>query len=62
MDVVELPLARLIPYARNPRRNASAVGFVVFAVLRFTYPQWPALPWRPSARRARPPCRGYERC
>ena len=24
MDVVDLPLERLIPYARNPRKNAAA--------------------------------------
>jgi hypothetical protein len=28
MDVVELPLAQLIPYARNPRRYAAAVATV----------------------------------
>jgi hypothetical protein len=28
MDVVELPLEQLIPYARNPRKDAAAVAMV----------------------------------
>ena len=39
MDVVELPLARLIPYARNPRRNASAVATVAASLKEFGWRQ-----------------------
>jgi hypothetical protein len=34
MDVVELPLERLIPYARNPRKNAAAVATVAASLYR----------------------------
>ena len=30
MDIVELPLEHLIPYARNPRKNAAAVAVRAF--------------------------------
>lgn len=26
MDVLDLPLAQIIPYARNPRNNAQAIA------------------------------------
>jgi hypothetical protein len=26
MDVVEIPIDRIVPYARNPRRNDEAVA------------------------------------
>jgi hypothetical protein len=28
MDVLDLPLAQIIPYARNPRRNEQAIATV----------------------------------
>ena len=39
MDVVELPLERLIPYARNPRRNESAVATVAASLKEFGWRQ-----------------------
>jgi len=39
MDVVELPLERLIPYARNPRRNAAAVATVAGSLKEFGWRQ-----------------------
>ena len=39
MDVVELPLERLIPYARNPRKNAAAVATVAASLKEFGWRQ-----------------------
>ena len=39
MDVVELPLERLIPYARNPRKNATAVATVAASLKEFGWRQ-----------------------
>jgi DNA modification methylase len=39
MDVVELPLAQLIPYARNPRKNDSAVATVAASLKEFGWRQ-----------------------
>ena len=39
MDVVELPLERLIPYARNPRKNESAVATVAASLKEFGWRQ-----------------------
>jgi hypothetical protein len=35
MDVVDLPLEQLIPYARNPRKNAAAVATVAASLKEF---------------------------
>ena len=39
MDVVELPLERLIPYARNPRKNEAAVATVAASLKEFGWRQ-----------------------
>ena len=39
MDVVELPLEQLIPYARNPRKNDSAVATVAASLKEFGWRQ-----------------------
>jgi ParB-like nuclease domain len=39
MDVVDLPVARLIPYARNPRKNAAAVATVAASLKEFGWRQ-----------------------
>jgi ParB-like chromosome segregation protein Spo0J len=39
MDVVDLPLERLIPYARNPRKNDSAVATVAASLKEFGWRQ-----------------------
>jgi DNA modification methylase len=39
MDVVELPLEQLIPYARNPRKNAAAVATVAASLKEFGWRQ-----------------------
>ena len=39
MDIVELPLERLIPYARNPRKNESAVATVASSLKEFGWRQ-----------------------
>jgi DNA modification methylase len=39
MDVIDLPLERLIPYARNPRKNASAVATVAASLREFGWRQ-----------------------
>ena len=39
MDVVDLPLERLIPYARNPRKNESAVATVAASLREFGWRQ-----------------------
>jgi len=39
MDVVDLPLERLIPYARNPRKNDSAIATVAASLKEFGWRQ-----------------------
>jgi ParB-like chromosome segregation protein Spo0J len=39
MDVVDLPLAQIIPYARNPRRNAQAIATVAASIQEFGWRQ-----------------------
>jgi len=39
MDVIELPLGQIIPYARNPRRNDKAVAAVAASIAEFGWRQ-----------------------
>jgi len=39
MDVIELPLEQIIPYARNPRRNEKAVATVAASIAEFGWRQ-----------------------
>lgn len=39
MDVIELPLGQIIPYARNPRRNEKAVASVAASIAEFGWRQ-----------------------
>ena len=39
MDVIDLPLAQIIPYARNPRRNEKAVAAVAASIAEFGWRQ-----------------------
>jgi DNA modification methylase len=39
MDVIDLPLEQLIPYARNPRRNTAAVATVAASLKEFGWRQ-----------------------
>jgi ParB-like chromosome segregation protein Spo0J len=39
MDIVDLPLEQLIPYARNPRKNAAAVATVAASLKEFGWRQ-----------------------
>jgi len=39
MDVIELPLGQIIPYARNPRRNEKAVATVAASIKEFGWRQ-----------------------
>ena len=39
MDVIELPLGQIIPYARNPRRNEKAVATVAASIAEFGWRQ-----------------------
>src|SRR5918996_2694621 len=39
MDVIELPLEQLIPYARNPRKNADAIATVAASLKEFGWRQ-----------------------
>jgi DNA modification methylase len=39
MDVIELPLGQIIPYARNPRRNERAVAAVAASLKEFGWRQ-----------------------
>lgn len=39
MDVVDLPLVQIIPYARNPRNNAEAVATVAASIQEFGWRQ-----------------------
>jgi ParB-like chromosome segregation protein Spo0J len=35
MDVTDLPLEQIIPYARNPRRNEDAIATVAASIAEF---------------------------
>ena len=39
MDVIELPLGQIIPYARNPRRNEQAIVTVAASIQEFGWRQ-----------------------
>ncbi len=39
MNITDLPLARLIPYARNPRKNAAAIATVAASLKEFGWRQ-----------------------
>src|SRR5687767_227792 len=39
MDIIALPLEKLIPYARNPRRNARAIATVAASLKEFGWRQ-----------------------
>jgi ParB-like chromosome segregation protein Spo0J len=39
MDVIDLPLEQIIPYARNPRRNEKAVATVAASIAEFGWRQ-----------------------
>jgi len=39
MDVLDLPLAQIIPYARNPRRNEQAIATVAASIQEFGWRQ-----------------------
>jgi hypothetical protein len=39
MDVIELPLGQIIPYARNPRRNEKAISTVAASIAEFGWRQ-----------------------
>jgi DNA modification methylase len=39
MDVIDLPLVQIIPYARNPRRNDKAVAAVAASIAEFGWRQ-----------------------
>lgn len=39
MDVIELPLGQIIPYARNPRQNEKAVATVAASIAEFGWRQ-----------------------
>lgn len=39
MDVIDLPLVQIIPYARNPRRNEKAVATVAASIAEFGWRQ-----------------------
>lgn len=39
MDVVSLPIDRVVPYAGNPRRNAQAIGKVAASIREFGFRQ-----------------------
>ena len=39
MDVIDLPLGQIIPYARNPRRNEKAVATVAASIREFGWRQ-----------------------
>ena len=48
MDVVDLPLEQIIPYARNPRRNDEAVATVAASIAEFGWRQ-PIVSWQAKA-------------
>jgi len=39
MDIVEIPIDRVVPYARNPRRNEEAVAMVAASIAEFGFRQ-----------------------
>ncbi|CUH39330.1 Modification methylase DpnIIB [Jannaschia seosinensis] len=39
MDIIELPIGQIIPYARNPRRNEKAVAAVAASIAEFGWRQ-----------------------
>jgi len=39
MDVIDLPLEQIIPYARNPRRNEKAIAAVAASIAEFGWRQ-----------------------
>jgi DNA modification methylase len=39
MDVIDLPLGQIIPYARNPRRNEKAIATVAASITEFGWRQ-----------------------
>ena len=39
MDVVETPIDKLVPYARNPRRNEEAIATVAASLAEFGWRQ-----------------------
>jgi ParB-like chromosome segregation protein Spo0J len=39
MDVIDLPLGQIIPYARNPRRNEKAIATVAASIKEFGWRQ-----------------------
>jgi hypothetical protein len=39
MDVIDLPLEQIIPYARNPRRNEQAIATVAASIQEFGWRQ-----------------------
>jgi DNA modification methylase len=39
MDIITLPLDKIVPYARNPRRNASAIATVAASLKEFGWRQ-----------------------
>ena len=39
MDVLDLPLEQIIPYARNPRNNAQAIATVAASIQEFGWRQ-----------------------
>ncbi|PWG15740.1 MULTISPECIES: ParB N-terminal domain-containing protein [Roseobacteraceae] len=39
MDVTDLPLEQIIPYARNPRNNAEAIATVAASIQEFGWRQ-----------------------
>ncbi|GGB43702.1 hypothetical protein GCM10011316_14550 [Roseibium aquae] len=39
MNVIDLPLAQIIPYARNPRRNEKAIATVAASIAEFAKAQ-----------------------
>ena len=43
MDVIELPLGQIIPYARNPRRNEKAIATVAASIAEFGWRYPPPL-------------------
>ena len=47
MEVFDLPLEQIIPYARNPRRNAEAIATVAALIQEFDWgqPSWCKRRW-----------------
>ena len=37
MDIVEIPIDRVVPYARNPRRIEEAVAMVAASIAEFGF-------------------------